>query len=62
MTSSFVDRYQYFGGTLGILSYPEDGSKMIKQPSQDGSISISQNVCFILSISINVSKIYIILD
>jgi hypothetical protein len=29
MTSSFVDRYQCFGGTLDILSYPEDGSRMI---------------------------------
>ena len=31
-----------FGGTLGILIYPEDGSKMINQPLQDGNISISQ--------------------
>ena len=42
MTSSFVDRYQCSAGTLGILSYPEDGSKMINQPSQDGNISIFQ--------------------
>jgi len=57
MTSSFVDRYQCFGGILGILSYPEDGNKMINQPSQDGNISISQNVCFAMSIIINVSRL-----
>jgi hypothetical protein len=56
MTSSFVDRYHCFGGSLVILSYPEDGSKIINQPSQDGNISISQNVCFVMSIIINVSR------
>jgi len=56
MTSSFVDRYQCFGGTSGILSYPEDGSKMINQPSQDGNISVNRNVCFVMSIIFNVSR------